>query len=92
MTSWLVSEVALPAGAGRWLSPCTQLGWGHTSIQLYAPHCKKDTEDPGAHPEEDIKAGEQFGAQVLSGTAERTGLFSLENRKVRKDLNVFYSL
>ena len=30
VASWLVSEIAWPAGLGKWSSPCTQHWWGCT--------------------------------------------------------------
>ena len=44
VASWLVSEIVLPAGAGKWSSLCTQHWWGWTSstVRFWAPHYKKD--------------------------------------------------
>ena len=46
MASWLVSGIVWPAGAGRWWSLCTQLGWGHISSSVWfgVSHYKKDIE------------------------------------------------
>ena len=41
--SWPVSEIVQPAGAGMWLSPCTQHWWGRTSstVSSFGPSIRK---------------------------------------------------
>ena len=61
MPSWLVSEIVLPVGEGKWSSLCTQ-HW-----------CESDALEPQWR-EKGNETGEGSGAQVLWGTDEGAGI------------------
>jgi len=74
VASWFVSEIAQPAGAGRWSSLCTQHWWGHISSTVFSfgPLPTRKTLRPWSVSREGQWRCE--GAQILWGPTEETGV------------------